>query len=276
MKRGIILPIFGSLSLLAVFAATCKAVTIATVPVGDPGNLPDTQLMNDGTTGYGAVPYNYRIGTFDVTYSQYAAFLNAKSSVSDPYGLYNSVMDAFSNAAWGGDLPNWHGAIFLRREGRLCEQAGCGRYLVRCNSLRQLAAKRPRQRRHGERHLYHLWWRQQFRNYHDPHRRATSDVGDCRAIPLATAERKRVVQSRVLQSNCQIVFFVSIPEQRRAVSFRAAGNANSGDFYLGNKSSGYNADGYGSESPMLAHTAAPSARSASSTWAETSISGMNL
>ncbi len=63
---------------------TASAVTIDTVPVGDPGNA-------DAFTGYGGVDYNYRMGTFEVTNSQYAEFLNAKAQ-SDPLGLYNSDM----------------------------------------------------------------------------------------------------------------------------------------------------------------------------------------
>ena len=69
--------------------ASAALVNIATVPVGYPGNAPDP------ATGslYGAVAYNYRIGTFDVTNAQYVEFLNAKASASDPYGLWNSNMD---------------------------------------------------------------------------------------------------------------------------------------------------------------------------------------
>ena len=47
------------------------SVTIATVPVGNPGNAPDP------STGFGEVDYNYNIGKYDVTSSQYTAFLNA-------------------------------------------------------------------------------------------------------------------------------------------------------------------------------------------------------
>jgi sulfatase modifying factor 1 len=64
------------------------AVTIATVPVGGPGNAPDPAA---GSL-YGAVPYNYRIGTYDVTNAQYVEFLNAKASVSDRYGLWDVNM----------------------------------------------------------------------------------------------------------------------------------------------------------------------------------------
>jgi formylglycine-generating enzyme required for sulfatase activity len=75
------------------------AVTIPTVPVGNLGNAGDTTVMvTDGTSGYGAVAYDYRIGTTEVTNAQYAEFLNAKAA-SDPLALYNSNMG--SNARGG-------------------------------------------------------------------------------------------------------------------------------------------------------------------------------
>jgi formylglycine-generating enzyme required for sulfatase activity len=66
-------------------------VSIDTVLVGNPGNAADTQVMHDGTSGYGAVNYNYRIGKYDVTVAQYAAFLNAVGA-ADTYALYNANM----------------------------------------------------------------------------------------------------------------------------------------------------------------------------------------
>jgi sulfatase modifying factor 1 len=79
------------LSILAAFAALlslpaspAQAVTIATVPVGNPGNAADN-------TGYGAVGYNYRIGATEVTNAQYAEFLNAVAA-SDPYQLFPTVI----------------------------------------------------------------------------------------------------------------------------------------------------------------------------------------
>jgi formylglycine-generating enzyme len=75
--------------LAASFVGSAQAVTISTVPVGFAGNAPDP------ATGslYGAVPYNYNIGTYDVTNAQYVAFLNSKAAAADPYGLWNSYMD---------------------------------------------------------------------------------------------------------------------------------------------------------------------------------------
>jgi hypothetical protein len=79
--------------------ARATLIQIQTVPVGDAGNAADTAVMvNDGTTGYGAVGYGYRIGTYDVTNAQYTAFLNAQAANSDLYGLYNSRM-----AGWAAD-----------------------------------------------------------------------------------------------------------------------------------------------------------------------------
>jgi formylglycine-generating enzyme required for sulfatase activity len=55
-----------------------------TVLVGDAGNAADS-------TGYGSVNYQYRIGQYEVSLTQYTAFLNAVAA-TDSYGLYNSIM----------------------------------------------------------------------------------------------------------------------------------------------------------------------------------------
>ncbi len=60
--------------------------SLSFVTVGNPGNAADP------ATGYGAVPYTYQMGTYDVTVGQYVQFLNAVAITSDPYGLYNSNM----------------------------------------------------------------------------------------------------------------------------------------------------------------------------------------
>ncbi|HTM53925.1 MAG TPA: hypothetical protein VL175_07830 [Pirellulales bacterium] len=73
----------------SLFAGQARAITIDTVPVHSANNAGDVQPF--GT--FGSVPYNYRIGTTEVTNAQYAAFLNAKAA-SDPLGLYNTSMAA--------------------------------------------------------------------------------------------------------------------------------------------------------------------------------------
>jgi formylglycine-generating enzyme required for sulfatase activity len=70
------------------------AIAIDTVPIGNPGNV------NDPATGnlYGGVPYNYRMGKYDVTIGQYTAFLNAVAA-TDTYNLYNPSMATNLNIA---------------------------------------------------------------------------------------------------------------------------------------------------------------------------------
>jgi hypothetical protein len=54
------------------------AITIPTVPIGNPGNLPDMRYV-DGhhPNGVGSVGYSFRMGQTEVTTAQYVAFLNA-------------------------------------------------------------------------------------------------------------------------------------------------------------------------------------------------------
>ena len=76
-------------------------VTINMVEVGDPGNFSAnaTNASSWGSTyGYGAVGYDYRIGTYEVTIGQYNTFLNAVAA-SDPFELYNTSMGTDLNIA---------------------------------------------------------------------------------------------------------------------------------------------------------------------------------
>ena len=72
-------------------ASASAEVRIEMVTVGDPGNAPSPQ-------GFGAVPYTFRIGVYEVTIGQYTEFLNAVAA-KDPYGLYNTMMDTTANVA---------------------------------------------------------------------------------------------------------------------------------------------------------------------------------
>jgi sulfatase modifying factor 1 len=74
---------------LTAFASAVQAVTMNWQPVVNAGNSGD----NEPQGVFGAVAYGYRIGTYDVTNSQYAEFLNAKdASGANTLGLYNSGM----------------------------------------------------------------------------------------------------------------------------------------------------------------------------------------
>jgi formylglycine-generating enzyme len=79
----------------AVLIGVCQAANIDLVTVANPGNAPDTAVMDlDGSTGYGSVGYIYQIGKYDVTNAQYAEFLNAKATNGDPLSLWNSQMSS--------------------------------------------------------------------------------------------------------------------------------------------------------------------------------------
>ena len=68
----------------ALITSASASITMDWVSVGNPGNAADT-------TGYGAVAYAYQIGKYEVTNSQYGAFLNAKGA-SNSGAIYNSSM----------------------------------------------------------------------------------------------------------------------------------------------------------------------------------------
>ena len=113
---------FLTLLLAAALAAPLAhaAVVIDYVPIGNPGNAPDqTYTSNGGSFAAGAVSYNYAIGTYEVTNSQYNEFLNTV----DPTGanllsLYDPSMatDAqagitYNSGAANGakfEIPNAH------------------------------------------------------------------------------------------------------------------------------------------------------------------------
>jgi len=63
------------------------AAAPAMVAVTSPGNTGDP-----ANSGYGAVAYAYRIGTYEVTNEDYAKFLNAVATVSDSRNLYDARM----------------------------------------------------------------------------------------------------------------------------------------------------------------------------------------
>lgn len=67
-------------------APAAATVIIDWVVVGDPGNAADTPATNCFSASCGSVPSAYRIGKYEVTNAQYAAFLNAKAA-ADPLSL---------------------------------------------------------------------------------------------------------------------------------------------------------------------------------------------
>ena len=76
--------------------SSASAVTIAWTPIANPGNACDPQSQGC----FGTVSHSYWIGTFEVTNSQYAEFLNAVA-VRDPNLLYNMGMQGSGIARTG-------------------------------------------------------------------------------------------------------------------------------------------------------------------------------
>jgi len=70
------------------FGTGSKTFTLAFTPIGNPGNKPDTN-------SYGAVPYSYQIGTYDISQNQ----MNAAIS-NGVLGLQGEV-----GKTWNGDQP---------------------------------------------------------------------------------------------------------------------------------------------------------------------------
>jgi formylglycine-generating enzyme len=68
-------------TLVLLLSAPASGVSIDWTPIGNPGNAADN-------TGFGAVAYDYNIGTYEVTNAQYTEFLNAVAA-TDTNGLYS-------------------------------------------------------------------------------------------------------------------------------------------------------------------------------------------
>jgi sulfatase modifying factor 1 len=93
---------------VALAAQHVQAITIDLVPVGNPGNAPDTRY---DATGFGSVANAYQIGKYEVTAGQYTEFLNAVAK-ADPNGLYNTAMgdpggSLGANIQRSGSSPNF-------------------------------------------------------------------------------------------------------------------------------------------------------------------------
>ena len=81
-----------ALILVALWGASAHAITIDTVPIGNPGNPADLRYAEFyHPNGFGSVAQSFNIGKTEVTNKQYVEFLNAVAA-SDPYALYNTGM----------------------------------------------------------------------------------------------------------------------------------------------------------------------------------------
>ena len=135
-----------------------SAITIDTMPVGNPGNA--GELSGAGAGGYGpdailgAVAYAYRIGTTEVTNAQYATFLNAKAA-SDPLALYNTSMG--SDARGGITRSGVSGSFTYAAKTNMGNKPV--NYVSWYDSIRfaNWLQQRAGDRRHGNRRVHARW-----------------------------------------------------------------------------------------------------------------------
>jgi hypothetical protein len=98
---------FGIAASNSASADNVRGINIDFVTIGHAGNAPDTQVMDDGTTGYGAVGYDYRIGKYEVTNAQWNTFIAAASAPSgnpskgyDQNTFYTGANQPTTNVSW--------------------------------------------------------------------------------------------------------------------------------------------------------------------------------
>jgi formylglycine-generating enzyme required for sulfatase activity len=89
--------VVAAMMMLLAAGSVQAAITIDTVPVGNPGNAADTGYNG---ISVGAVATIYNIGKYEVTAGQYTAFLTAVAGV-DTYALYNTSM---SDTSYGSGI----------------------------------------------------------------------------------------------------------------------------------------------------------------------------
>ena len=94
-----------------------RGMAILTVEVGAFSTVGHAGNAADTATGHGSVGYEFRIGKYEVTNSQYSVFLNAVATASDPFSLYHDDMGADD---WGGIVRSGSlgGYVYTAKTGR--------------------------------------------------------------------------------------------------------------------------------------------------------------
>ena len=89
-------------------AENIRGINMDFVNIGNAGNAADTQVMYDGTTGYGGVGYNYRIGKYEVTNAQWNAFVvKAGAPIGNPSEAYNTSA-YYTGAQQPTNMVSWY------------------------------------------------------------------------------------------------------------------------------------------------------------------------
>ena len=90
-------------SITETFGSGANQFSIDFVTIGNPNNPNDYDVRNSGYgPSHGSVPYTYNMGKYEVTVSQYTAFLNSAAK-ADPFGLFNPNMYGVTRNGNSGD-----------------------------------------------------------------------------------------------------------------------------------------------------------------------------
>ena len=93
MKKIVFVLVMVVLSVVSITSADIiRGIDIDFVTIGNAGNVADTAVMGDGTTGYGTVAYEYQIGKYEITNTQWNAFVSgAGYPTGNPSNAYDEA-----------------------------------------------------------------------------------------------------------------------------------------------------------------------------------------
>jgi formylglycine-generating enzyme len=108
MKRKFVLAVLCGLAWATLASAeTIRGVDVEFVNIDNPGNVADTRVMSDGSTGYGAVGYKYKIGKYEITNAQWNTFTSAvgapagsPSAAYDESAVYTGSQQPVTSVSW--------------------------------------------------------------------------------------------------------------------------------------------------------------------------------
>lgn len=108
MKCKCLLAVLCGLALVTgASAETIRGINVDFVNIENEGNAADTRVMSDGTTGYGAVGYKYKIGKYEITNAQWNAFTAAAgaptgspSAAYDEGAVYTGSQQPVTSVSW--------------------------------------------------------------------------------------------------------------------------------------------------------------------------------
>lgn len=103
--------LFSALLLTGASADTVRGISIDFVTIGHAGNAADTRTMRDGTSGYGAVGYEYRIGKYEITNAQWNSFTTAAGAPTGTPATGYDQTATYTGAQQPTNMVSWLEAL---------------------------------------------------------------------------------------------------------------------------------------------------------------------